>query len=54
MDEVLYQRAVKKIVQILYDNGLSDGFPNAEKVLEDFLFVTRRRADLEELKDVIH
>ena len=37
-------------MQILYDKGLFDNFQNPDKVLEDFLFTTRRRGDLEELK----
>ena len=40
------QRAVKTTIQILYDKGLFDNFQNADKVLEDFLFTTRRRGDL--------
>ena len=46
--EKLIQRAVKTTIQILYDKGLIDNFQNADKVLEDFLFVTRRRGDLSE------
>ena len=45
VEEILIQRAVKTI-QILYDKGLFDNFQNAEEVLKDFLFVTRRRGDL--------
>ena len=48
VEEVLIQRAVKATIQILYDKGLFDNFQNADKVLEDFLFVTRRRGDLSE------
>ena len=44
--DVLIQRAVKTTIQILYDKGLFDNFQNADKVLEDFLFTTRRRGDL--------
>ena len=36
------QRAVETTIQILYDKGLFDNFQNADKVLEDFLFTTRR------------
>ena len=50
VEEILIQRAVKTTTQIHYDKGLFDGFPNADKVLKDFLFVTRRRGDLEENK----
>ena len=48
IEEILIQRAVKTTIQILYDKGLFDNFQNAEKVLEDFLFVRRRRGDLSE------
>ena len=46
VEEILIQRAVKTTIQILYDKGLFDNFQNADKVLEDFLFTTRRREDL--------
>ena len=48
VEEILIQRAVKTTIQILYDKGLFDNFQNADKVLEDFLFTTRRRQDLSE------
>ena len=48
VEEILIQRAVKTTIQILYDKGLFDNYQNADKVLEDFLFVTRRRGDLSE------
>ena len=48
IEEDLVQRAVKTTIQILYDKGLFDNYDNADKVLEDFLFVTRRRGDLSE------
>ena len=51
VEEVLIQRAVKTTIQILYDKGLFDAFPNADEVLKDFLFVTRRRDDLEKVND---
>ena len=51
LEEILFQRAVKTTIQIVYDKSLFDNFPNAEKVLEDFLSITRRRADLEEIID---
>ena len=35
---------------MLYDKGLFDGFPNADEVLKDFLFVTRHRGNLEQNK----
>ena len=48
VEENLIQRAVKTTIQILYDKGLFDNFRNADKVLEDFSFTTRRRGDLSE------
>ena len=54
VEEILIQRAVKTTIQILYDKGLFDNYANADKVLEDFLFTTRRRGDLsEEVNDVV-
>ena len=51
VEEILIQRAVKKTIQILYDKGLFDNYANADKVLEDFLFTTRRRGDLNEVNE---
>ena len=48
VEEILIQRAVKTTIQILYDKGLYDNYQNADKVLEDFLFTTRRRPDVSE------
>ena len=48
IDDILIQRAVKTTIQIVYDKGLFDNYANANKVLEDFLFTTRRRGDLSE------
>ena len=48
VEENLIQRAVKTTIQILYDKGLFDNYANADKILEDFLFTTRRRGDLSE------
>ena len=48
VEENLIQRAVKTTIQILYDKGLFDNYDNADKVLEDFLFTTRRRGGLSE------
>ena len=48
VEEILIQRAVKTTIQMLYDKGLFDNFQNADKVLEDLLFTTRRREDLSE------
>ena len=54
VEEVLIQRAVKTTIQILYDKGLFENYANADKVLEDFLFTTRRRGDLSvQVNDVI-
>ena len=36
---------------MLYDKELFDNFRNADEVLEDFLFVTRRRGNLEKIND---
>ena len=52
VEEILIQRAVKTTIQILYDKGLFDNFQNADNVLEDFLFTTRRRGNLSEVNDV--
>ena len=55
VEDILIQRAVKTTIQILHDKGLFDSFPNADKVLEDFLFVTRHRGDLsEQVNDDVH
>ena len=51
VEEILVQRAFKTTIQILYDKGLFDNFQNADKVLEDFLFTTRRRGDLEKVNE---
>ena len=48
VEDILVQRAVKTTIQILYDKGLFDNYDNADKVLEDFLFTTRRRGGLSE------
>ena len=48
VEDILIQRAVKTTIQILSDKGLFDNYANADKVLEDFLFTTRRRGDLED------
>ena len=54
VEEILIQRAVKTTIQKLYDKGLFDNFQNADKVLEGFLFTTRRRGDLsEQVNDVV-
>ena len=48
VEDILIQRSVKTTIQILYDKGFFDNFQNADKVLEEFLFKTRRRGDLSE------
>ena len=48
VEDILIQRAVKTTIQILYDKGLFHKFQNTDKVLEDFLFTTRRTPDLED------
>ena len=48
VEDILIQRAVNTTIQILYYKGLFDNFANADKVLEEFLFTTRRRGDLSE------
>ena len=49
--EILIQRAVKTTIQILYDKVLFDNYANADKVLEDFLFTSRRRGDLSDQRN---
>ena len=49
VDEVLIQGAVKTKIQIIFDKGLFVVFPNPDNVLENFLFVERRRPDWEEV-----
>ena len=51
VEDILIQRAVETTIQLLYDKSLFDSFQNAEEVLKDFLFITRRRGDLEEVND---
>ena len=48
VEDILIQKAVKTTIQILYDKGLFDNYANVDKILEDFLFTTRRREDLSE------
>ena len=50
-EEVLVQKAVKTTIQILYDKGLFKNYSNADEVLKDFLFTTRRKGDLEEVNE---
>ena len=51
VEDILIQRAVKTTIQILYGTGLFDNFQNAEEVLKDFLFTTRRRPGLEKVNE---
>ena len=54
VEDILIQRAVKTTIQILYDKGLFDNYDNADKVLEDFLFTSRRRGDLsKQVNDIV-
>ena len=48
VEEILIQKVVETTIQILYDRGLFDNSQNADEVLEDLLFTTRRRGDLSE------
>ena len=52
-EEALFQRTVKTTLQILYDKGLFDGYPNADEVLKNFSITTRQRHVLEEVNDVV-
>ena len=51
VEDILIQRASKTTIQKLYDKGLFDNFQKADKVLPGFLFVTRRRENLDKLND---
>ena len=51
VEDILIQRAVKTTIKILYDKSLFDYYAKADITSEDFLFVTRRRGDLEEVND---
>ena len=53
VEDILIQRAVKTTIQVLYDKGLFGNYANADKVLEDFSFTTRRKGDLDEVNDVV-
>ena len=53
VEDNLVQGAVKTTIQIPYKKRLFDNFQNTDKALEDFLFTTRRRGDLEEVSDAI-
>ena len=47
VDDNSIQRSVRTTKQIFYDNGLFQSFPNADRTLKDFMFVPRRKANLE-------
>ena len=49
VEEILIQGAVETTFEILYDEGLFETFAKADEFLKDFMFVTRRRPDLEEI-----
>ena len=51
VEEILFQRAVKTTTEIMYYEGLFDGFPIADKVLKHFIFVRRRKPDLGKVND---
>ena len=51
VEETLIQRDVETTIQILYDKNLLDNYANDDKILEDFLFLTRRRGDLKKIND---
>ena len=43
VEQILIRRAVKTTLQILYDKRLFDNYTNADEVLEEVLFTTRRK-----------
>ena len=49
VEEVLIQRTVKTTIQILYNKVLFDNYDEADEILKAFLFVGRRRPDLEKV-----
>ena len=55
VEEVLLHRAVETTIQIVYIAEMSDHYNNgnAYEVLKDFLFVGKRRSDLEEVIDYV-
>ena len=50
VEKILFQRAVRTTIQRLFDKGLFENYDNDVDVLKNFLFVTRRRCDLEKNK----
>ena len=56
VEEVSIEKAVKTTIEISYDKGLFDNYDNhdnADEVLKDYSFVSRRRPDLEEVNEVL-
>ena len=53
VEDILKQRALKTTLQKLYDKGSFKNYASAHEILEDFLFTTRHRGDLEEVNDVV-
>ena len=53
VENFFIQRAVITTIQVLYDKRLLDSFHNANNVLENFLFITRRRPNFEKVNDDI-
>ena len=53
VEEVPILRVLKTTMQMLHDNGLFGGFSNEKDVFVDFLFVEKRRPDLDILNDVV-
>ena len=53
VEEFLIQRALKTTIQIRYDKKLFDNFVTAVEVLKEFMFVTRRRPDLEKVNNIV-
>ena len=51
IEEFLIRRAVETKIPILYDRGFFDGFSNTDEVFKGFLFITKRKRDLEEVID---
>ena len=50
IEENLNQRAVETTEQLFYEKMLFDSSSNVEEVPKTFLFPTRRRVDLREIK----
>ena len=51
VEEVLIQRVVKTTIQIFYDEGFFDAFPNADKVVQVIYFNTRRKLGKKKVND---